>query len=95
MYAADLAYVHDPGYSSGAKRVASFIVQILQSNDLRRGHLLDLGLPPCHSKNLCWLGETYLPFTCFASLQEYRRGPRLDQKAWVEHPHPGRRSSPY
>lgn len=53
MYAADLAYVHDPGYSSGAKRVASFIVQILQSNDLRRGHLLDLGLPPCHYENLC------------------------------------------
>lgn len=49
MYGEDLAYIHDQGYSSGAERAASFIVQMLQSHDFRRRHILDVGCGSGHS----------------------------------------------
>lgn len=49
MYGEDLASIHDQGYSSGAERTESFIVQMLRSKDVRQGHIFAAGCGSGHS----------------------------------------------
>ncbi len=54
MYAEDLAYIHDRGYSTEAGMAARLVVRLLQRHGITRGLVLDLG---------CGSGESSREFT--------------------------------
>jgi len=43
LYSADLAYVHDAGFSEFAQRSAPELVRIIRAHGITRGHIVELG----------------------------------------------------